>query len=91
VDPVTLMTEITADVKALDATGRELGKAIKVLAESELKYEQALQSQLVTQLHDAKETGQRLPGEQLRSAIAHQQIDSKVYAEYLSRVPPLTH
>ena len=82
-DPASVMASIDADARALDVAGRELGAAIKVLQGRELAYEEVHQKTLLAIYHEHKESGERLPAEELRRALAHQRMDRHIYAHFL--------
>ena len=62
-DPATLMGQVDANARALDTAGSELGKAIKVLQQRELAYDEAHETALIEIFHEHKESGERQPGE----------------------------
>jgi DNA-binding transcriptional regulator YiaG len=78
------MSAIDADARSLDAAGRRLAQAIQKLSGLEMQYEQAVQEQLVTLHHESKESGERLPAEDIRRALAHRKVSREVYGAYLA-------
>lgn len=54
-------------------------------AQAEIAYDQAMTEQNVLLYHQCKESGDRLPAEDMRKALAHKAIDPAVYAAHLSK------
>jgi hypothetical protein len=82
--PGDLMVAIERDARALDNAGRELAKAIQKQGDLEMRYERARQEALIKILHDSLEAKERVPAEDLRGALAHQQIPIDVYEGFLA-------
>lgn len=82
--PHELMSAIDAAARSLDAGGRRLAQAIQKLSTHEQNYEKARQDALITIYHDAKESGQRMPAEDVRQALAHRQVPNEVYGAFLA-------
>lgn len=61
-----------------------LHEAIERYEVAEAAYEKAVQTQLIAIYHKAKEAGERLPAEDIRRALAHQEISNEIYAEFLT-------
>jgi hypothetical protein len=83
-DPASVMAAVDSGARQLDSAGRALGKAIKNLSEAEAEYERHFEEALIGLVHRYKENGERLPGEDLRRALAHQNLAPDTYAKYLS-------
>lgn len=66
-DPATIMAEVTADCRSLDAVGRELGAKLKLLADAELAYGDAFDTKLLEADESSKER---------REAWARQHVDA---------------
>src|SRR5689334_13116357 len=54
-DPATLMGQIDADCRALDAVGKELGAKLKQLADTEIAYQDAYDAALLDSSEGSKE------------------------------------
>ena len=81
--PHELMAQIEADARSLDAGGRQLAKAIQQAVQVSRDYERAMQSELITIYDAAKRSGERMPAEDVRRAMAHKAVDHNVYAQFL--------
>lgn len=82
--PHELMAAIDADARSLDAGGRRLAQAIQKLSTHEHNYEKHVQDALITIYHDSKESGQRMPAEDVRTALAHRKVPAEVYGAFLA-------
>jgi hypothetical protein len=83
-DPGTVMSQIDADARSLDAASSRLGARIKELVDTEAEYDRSVQSELVRIHHAAKGAGERPPAEDIRKALAAQSVDSALYGRYLA-------
>lgn len=83
--PYALMAEIERNARELDAGGRTLAKAITEFARVTQTYEAAIESEKIRIFDAAKHAGERMPAEDIRTAMAHRAVDSGVYARYLSK------
>jgi hypothetical protein len=83
--PHELMAQIEADARSLDSGARRLAKAIQELAGFAQRYERDLQQQLITIYDEAKHTGERMPAEDVRRAMAQRGVDHATYASFLSK------
>jgi hypothetical protein len=83
--PYELMAQIDRDARALDQGGRQLAKAIQDLAKVEVNYQREYEKELISIYHGAKETGDRMPAEDIRRALAHRKIDHAVYGAFLTK------
>jgi hypothetical protein len=84
VNPVALIEQINRDARRLDSGGRRLASAIKELSELETDYRKHVEEARIRIYHDSKESGERMPAEDIRDALAHRQIPSDVYAKFLT-------
>jgi hypothetical protein len=82
-DPATLMGEIHASARAIDAGSKQLGQAIRRLAQTQETYEAAQESALILIRDEAVTAGERVPAEDLRRAMAHRRVPSEIYGAYL--------
>jgi hypothetical protein len=83
-NPPTLLAKLDADAAALDVAGKELAHAIGDAAKAAANYERAMQSALLELRDEHAKSGERMPAEDLRRAMAHQRIDRKLYGEHLT-------
>ena len=84
IDPAQVMEQIDKGAKALDGGGKELGKAITEAAKTELAYKESLEKALLEVRDGYRESGERMPAEDLRLAEAHQKVNGATYAKYLT-------
>jgi hypothetical protein len=78
------MAAIEADAHSLDSGGRELATAIKRAVDVTQRYEIAFESELIKIYDTAKRSGERMPAEDVRKAMAHASVDHSVYARFLT-------
>lgn len=83
-DPGALISAVEEGSARLEAAADQLHNAVVKYERAEADYERALQMQLIVIYHRAKESGERMPAEDVRNALAHQAINNEIYAEYLS-------
>ncbi len=83
-NPVELINTIARDARRLDEGGRRLANAIQQLADREREYRKSVEDARIRIYHDSKESGERMPAEDIREALAHRQIPSAVYSEFLA-------
>ena len=77
-DPATLMGEVEADCRALDACGKELGRALKELAEAEIASGDAFDAALIEVEREYAGRDERLPSAEQRAAHARQKIEPEL-------------
>lgn len=82
--PHELMAQIEADAHSLDAGGRQLATAIRRSVDVTQAYEIAFESEKIRIYNAAKMSGERMPAEDIRNAIAHKAVDHAVYARFLT-------
>ncbi len=78
------MEAISDDAGSLDAASKALYAAITRRAEATNAYQGAMEAALIEIRDEFAAKGERLPAEDLRTALAHQRIERKVYADYLT-------
>lgn len=83
-DALELMGQIDQGCRILDRIGRELSDALQAFAITEREYTTAVEQEKLRIFHGHREKGERLPAEDLRDALAHQQIDSALYGRWLN-------
>lgn len=83
-DPIEVMNRISEDAAALDGDGKDIHDAILDLQEAEQAYQEARNIALIELMDEYKAAGERLPAEDMRSALVHRRVDKKLYGRYLS-------
>src|SRR4051812_11962991 len=78
-----LMNAVEDGAERLEKASDKLYKAIKDAGEAERAYEQRFEQELLTIYHAAKRAGERMPAEDVRRAIAHENVDDGIYAAHL--------
>lgn len=82
-NPGQLIADVEEGAARLEDAAEKLHDATERFETAEADYERAMQTQLIVIYHQAKETGERLPAEDIRRALAHQAINSNTYGNYL--------
>lgn len=83
-DALELMSQIDEGCTRLDRIGRELADAIQAFATTEREYVIAMEQAKLEILHNSRAKRERPPAEDLRDALAHQQIDPVLYGRWLT-------
>jgi hypothetical protein len=78
------MEQIENLASEIDTTGKQLAKAIKDASEMRVDYVRAFEGELIKIRDEHKESGERLPAEEMRAALAHQRLDRFIYAKHLT-------
>lgn len=78
------MVSIDRSAASLDDGGRKLAKSISRLGDLERDYNRAVECALIKLYDQAKRTGERLPAEDVRQALAHAEVPSDIYGAFLS-------
>lgn len=84
--PGAVIKEINADAASLDTASKTLYKAITEKAQAEDAYKRALNVELIKIFNDFKKRGERMPAEDIRTALAHEEIDDQTYTDYIVAV-----
>lgn len=82
-DPGEILREVDEGGDAIDQAASEHAEALTAEAYAEAAYDREFESQVLTIYHEAKRNGERLPAEDVRKAIAHDQMDDELYANHL--------
>jgi hypothetical protein len=82
-DPGQVMSDVDAAPGKIEQAADNAAAADVAEAEATLVYDRAFEAQLLTIYHEAKRVGERMPAEDVRRAIAHDQMDDTVYAEHV--------
>lgn len=83
-DPHQLMVSIEHSARLLDSAGARLAAVTKKLSTVQAEYEAAFEAALITIYDASVKNGARMPAEDVRKAMAHQQIPSKLYGDFLA-------
>lgn len=82
--PAKIIAAIDQDAASLDEASKLLYSAILERSEATRSYEMAMGKALIALRDEYKQSGERMPAEDLRKAIAHSRIPDKTYATYLT-------
>lgn len=82
-EPGALMNAVEDGASRLEAASDALYAAVKEAGEAERAYEQAFEQELLRIYHDSRRNGERMPAEDVRKALAHENVDDGVYAAHL--------
>ncbi|MGH2761417.1 MAG: hypothetical protein ACRDLD_02365 [Thermoleophilaceae bacterium] len=83
-DPGEVMNAVEDGADRLEKAADAYSDAVKRFEDAQNDYERDFQKQLLVIADRARKAGERVPAGDLRSAEAHQKLDSKVYGEYLA-------
>jgi hypothetical protein len=72
--PAVLLAELAKEVTELSEASEGFGRARRTLARCQYVYEQAMAEKLIALRDETRESGERLPGEEMRRAICHSQM-----------------
>lgn len=81
-DVGAIQRQVDAGATELEELGEQLEAAIYAFGEAEHAYQLAYEKDLIRQRIEAKESGERLPAEDVRQAIAHQHVSVDVRTTY---------
>jgi len=81
--PGPLMDAVEKGAGRLEKASDDLYRAVKAAQQAEHAYEQQFEKELLTIYNDSQRKGERMPAEDVRRAIAHKNVDDKVYAQHL--------
>lgn len=80
--PAAVMSFLDQAAGDLDRLGKELEAAHLDLGDAESEYEEKLDLALLELVTDYEARGKRLPGEDVRLALARKRIDFSIYARF---------
>lgn len=83
--PAEVLSEIGAVKEALRKKVREFSDASDALVDLEVRYEKERARIAVRLFNEAKEKGERIPAEDIRTAIAHSEIEDGLWSSYLKK------
>lgn len=86
INPSKLLDEVEQARSQLVAMGEGYSISRRDLARKLLAYEKAIGREFLKMVDEAKKSGSRIPAEDIRKAIAHENIDDKIYEQYLVAV-----
>lgn len=82
-DPGRLMSDVDRMSTEAAEMADRLADATRHAANSEQAYEREYERQVISIYHEAKRSGERMPAEDVRRAVAHEQVDDAIYATHL--------
>jgi hypothetical protein len=82
--PAHVLTDIQVVRGELRALGAQYTAARQALVRAEIAYEKAIAGAIIVLTSEYKKSGERLPAEDVRKALAHNAIDDEVWSTYLS-------
>jgi len=82
--PGDVLGDIDRICTELEAAGDRYSEEREKLARHEMLYEQAVAVELLKIYEASKDSGERLPAEDLRKAMAHTKIKGETWASYLT-------
>lgn len=80
--PAAVMEFLDRAAGELDTLGKELEAAHVDLGDAETVYEEALDEALLAIVEEYEALGKRLPGEDVRLALARKRIDFSIYSTF---------
>jgi hypothetical protein len=82
-DPGQLMAAVDDGATRLEKAAGAYHDAVLEHERAEALYERDFQKKLLVVYHRAKDSGERMPAEDIRRAMAHELVDAEVYADFL--------
>lgn len=82
-NPGNVLDEIEKSRASLMSVGYTYTDVRRRHALAQLAYEKAMGKEYLKMLDEAKKSGNRVPAEDMRKAIAHSKIDEKLYEQFL--------
>jgi hypothetical protein len=81
--PASLLRELAEEMRELSEAAESFGQARRALARAKTLYEQRMTEKLIELQEEYRESGERLPGEEMRRAICHSRLDEDERANLL--------
>ena len=72
--PASLLRELGEEMRELSEAAEAFGQARRTLARCETIYERRMTEKLIELQSEYRESGERLPGEEMRKAICHSRL-----------------
>ena len=72
--PAMLLSELGTEMRELQDSADSFSKARRILARCQYKYEQKMAERLIEIKDEYANSGERLPGEEMRRAICHSRM-----------------
>lgn len=72
--PASLLRELSEEMRELSDAAEAFGRARRSLARCETIYERRMTEKLIELQAEYRESGERLPGEEMRKAICHSRL-----------------
>ena len=81
--PASLLRELGEEMRELSEAAEAFGQARRTLARCETIYERRMTEKLIELQSEYRESGERLPGEEMRKAICHSRLTDDERANLL--------
>lgn len=72
--PASLLRELSEEMRELSEAAEAFGQARRTLARCQTVYERRMTEKLIELQAEYRESGERLPGEEMRRAICHSRL-----------------
>jgi hypothetical protein len=82
-EPPQILAEVEAGAAEIEKLTDQLAEAIRADAEAEIAYDEQFEKALLGIYHRAKDSGERMPAEDVRKAVAHDEVDDGIYGAHL--------
>lgn len=82
-DPLAIMKAVDEGAAKLEKAADTIANAVRDAAECEAAYDEAMEKELIRLYDSAKRAGERLPAEDVRTALAHEKVEAGVWAGHL--------
>lgn len=81
--PAALLLELSEEMRLLSEAADDFGRARRKLAVAQVQYERAMTEKLIELQAEYRNSGERLPGEEMRKAICHDRLDPELREQLL--------
>lgn len=81
--PAVLLRELSGELRELSEAGEKFGPSRRKLALAQAQYERTMAEKLIELQSEYRESGERLPGEEMRKAICHDRMDEELRDQLL--------
>lgn len=82
-DPISTMSAVEKGAGRLESIADQIANAVREAAECEAAYDEAMEKALIAIYHHSRSARERPPAEDIRTALAHEQVEAGVYAAHL--------
>lgn len=81
--PAVLLRELAEELRQLSEAGERFGPSRRKLALAQGAYERTMAEKLIELQSEYRESGERLPGEEMRKAICHDRMEADLRDQLL--------